>query len=210
MSRWDAPEFYKALGDIRNKDILEIGVGTGRIAKNVLDMSCARFVGLDISPSTIERARLNLSNYENIELVVGDIESFRRDASFDVTYSVLTLMHVKHKKVALSNMVASLKPGGRLVISISYDGDLLDYGSRKVKLFSTTAQECAQWLKEFGCEVSPIIDLVDSFVGSNGEKSYRYGENFSSLVIATKTSASRGTAKMCFTTGISSFDGKVA
>jgi len=189
QSRWDALAFYEALGDVRDKDVLEIGVGTGRVAKNVLDLGCARLVGIDISPSTIERARSNLSDYQNVELVVAAIESFRRDISFDVAYSVLTFMHVEHKRTALSNIVASLRFGGHLALSVSYDGDWLDYGSRRVKLFPAAAEEYATWLKRLGCEVAPPVNLVDSFVYADGKKSCRYGEVFSSVIKATKRTA---------------------
>ena len=39
---------------------MEIGVGTGRIAKNILAEGCQSFTGIDISPRTIKRAKENL------------------------------------------------------------------------------------------------------------------------------------------------------
>ncbi|WP_461368596.1 class I SAM-dependent methyltransferase, partial [Candidatus Darwinibacter acetoxidans] len=46
--------------------MLEIGVGTGRLARRVLDMGCRTFTGLDTSAKTLERARENLAAYPNV------------------------------------------------------------------------------------------------------------------------------------------------
>ena len=118
MARWDGPLFFNALGDLSGKNVLEIGIGTGRVAREVLERGCKHLTGIDVSPGTIERAENNLHDYPNTELIVADCESFIRDESFDVAYSVLTFMHIEKKQRALANLVGSLKAGRRLVLSI--------------------------------------------------------------------------------------------
>ena len=103
MARWDGPAFLKALGDLSGKCVLEVGVGAGRVALQVLRRGCGRLTGVDLSPKTVARARSNLADYRNVELVVGDVGRFVRPESFDVAYSVLTLMHVEDKAKALGN-----------------------------------------------------------------------------------------------------------
>lgn len=37
MARWDGPLFFDALGDLSNADALEVGIGTGRIERQLLE-----------------------------------------------------------------------------------------------------------------------------------------------------------------------------
>lgn len=49
MNKWDGQVFIDALQLDENKEILEIGLGTGRIAVKVAPY-CKRLTGIDISP----------------------------------------------------------------------------------------------------------------------------------------------------------------
>ena len=69
------------------KYVLEVGVGTGRLARKVCGY-CEKFVGIDISPKTIERAKYNLSEYKNTQLICADILNFESECRFDVIYFV--------------------------------------------------------------------------------------------------------------------------
>ena len=71
MNKWDGEAFLDALQLSTSKRVLEIGVGTGRIAIKVLPL-CGEFVGIDISAKTIVRAKENLANYSHAELICTD------------------------------------------------------------------------------------------------------------------------------------------
>ena len=98
MDKQDGQEFIESMQLDKSKSVLEIGVGTGRLAIKVAP-SCNRFIGIDISPKTIDRATKNLSSYRNIQLICDDFMSFAFDEQFDVIYSSLTFMHIEDKKV---------------------------------------------------------------------------------------------------------------
>ncbi len=68
MEKWDGQPFIDALQLYKSKSVLEIGVGTGRLALKVVPY-CKRFTGIDISPKTIERAKKHLGEYENVSLI---------------------------------------------------------------------------------------------------------------------------------------------
>lgn len=176
MSRWDGPLFFEALGSTEGKDVLEIGVGTGRLARRVLDMGCRAFAGLDISAKTVKRARENLKAYPNICLMLGDIEEFRFCERFDVAYSVLTFMHIERKRVALANIVEALHPHGILVLSLSNEGECLDFGSHKVRLYPAPVEDYVAWLTELGCRVDQPIDLVDRAYATDSPRRGDEGE----------------------------------
>lgn len=56
MDNWDGQPFLDALELTRDKSVLEIGIGTGRLAARAAPR-CARLTGIDLSPKTIARAR---------------------------------------------------------------------------------------------------------------------------------------------------------
>lgn len=159
MAGWDGAPFFNALGDLTEKRVLEVGVGTGRVAQQVLARGCATFTGLDISAPTIARACAHLSAYPHARLHVADILDYRNPAAFDVAYSVLTFLHIADKPRALAHMVEALGPGGRLVLSISLDGPWLDYGSRRLRLYPADPADYLPWLYALGCHVAPPTDL---------------------------------------------------
>lgn len=188
MKRWDGNEFYNSLNLTNEKVVLEVGVGTGRIAQNVLDIGCKSFTGLDISPKTIERAKENLlGKHNNVELLLQNIEKFNRVNHYDVVYSVLTFMHIENKEKALANISSSLKPCGNVVLSISSQPDWLDFGSRKVKLFPKEQGYYIEVLKKLNFEIVEIIDLIDTFIlPCTSEKQPEYGQKIATIINARK------------------------
>ena len=186
MARWDGPPFWDALGDLSEKDVLEVGIGCGRIARRVLKQGCRSLTGLDISPKTIAAAKADLAEFPKVELVLADINDFVQPESFDAAFSVLTLMHVQDKQRALQNVVNSLRPGGHLVLSIDNASDSLDFGNWIVTLYPWAPERYAQVLSSIGCEVADPIPLIDIWVTPKGKKSETYGQEIAALVKATK------------------------
>ncbi len=186
MSKWAGPEFFTALGELQGKHVAEIGVGTGRLAKRILELGCSHFTGIDISPSTIAKARLNLKQYNNMDLIVADAEAYTSIEAYDVIYSVLTFMHLKDKRKTISNIVNSLKPNGIAVVSISRQDKVITCGNRKIELYIDSASDCAEIFRLNGCIVEPLIDVVDFFTFPNGEKDSTYGRVATTIVKAVK------------------------
>ena len=186
MARWDGPEFFRALGDTMDRDILEVGIGVGRIAGRLLAQGCRSLSGLDVSPKTIAAAKHDLKRFENLELLLEDITEFRRRESFDIACSVLTFMHVKDKRRALQNVVDSLRTGGRAVLSIDDGPDTLDFGKWTVRLYPWPPERYAEVLAETGCEVEEPVPLIDNWVGPDGKRSDTYGERVATLITAVK------------------------
>ncbi|MBQ2881889.1 MAG: class I SAM-dependent methyltransferase, partial [Clostridia bacterium] len=83
MSKWDGESFIEALELSPNKKVLEIGIGTGRLAAKIAPY-CLKLTGIDISPKTIERAKVNLEEYDNISFICADFNSYGFGETFDV------------------------------------------------------------------------------------------------------------------------------
>lgn len=163
LEQSDGPAFFQALGDVRGQAVLEIGVGTGRVARKMLELGCAFLTGIDVSPKTLERARRNLAAYSNIELLLCDVKAFTREGAFDAAYCIWAFFHIADQRRALANIVASLKPGGRLVLSLETSGKWLDYGPRRIRQYPVQPDAVVNWLAALHCRVEPPVVVYDAF-----------------------------------------------
>ena len=163
MEQADGPAFWQALGDVRDQVVLEVGVGTGRVGRRLLELGCAQLTGIDVSPKTLERARRNLAAYPNLELLLCNVEEFTREGAFDVAYCVWAFFHIADQRCALANIVASLKPGGRLVLSLETVDAWLDYGPRRIRQYPVPQDVVVRWLEELHCHVDPPVVVYDAF-----------------------------------------------
>ena len=141
MDQWDGQAFIDKMELDKNKSVLEIGVGTGRLAVRVAPL-CGYFCGIDISNKTIGRAKENLSGQNNVELYCGDFLTFDILQKFDIIYSSLTFMHIEEKQKAIGKIAALLKGGGKFVLSTDKNqGGFIDTGTRKITVFPDTPME---------------------------------------------------------------------
>lgn len=153
MDKWDGQAFIDSMELNGNKSVLEIGVGTGRLAVRVAPL-CGGFCGIDLSLKTIERARENLANFNNVALVCGDFLTYPFSSTFDVIYSSLTFMHIRKKEMAIKKVVDLLKDGGRFVLSIDKNqSEFIDMSSRKVKIYPDAPTETEKALQSSGLSV---------------------------------------------------------
>ena len=67
MNKWDGELFIEEMKLTKDKTVLEIGIGTGRLALKVAT-ECKTLYGIDISPKTIEKAKINLKEFVKKQL----------------------------------------------------------------------------------------------------------------------------------------------
>ena len=140
MDLWDGPAFLAALELSADMEVLEIGVGTGRLAARAAPL-CARLTGIDVSSKTTARAVENLADHPNIHLVCADFLEYEFQNRFDVIYSSLTMMHIADKAAFLRKAAGLLRPGGRLVLSLDKNqSEFLDMGTRKLRIWPDTPE----------------------------------------------------------------------
>ncbi len=153
MDKWDGQAFIDSMELDKNKSVLEIGVGTGRLAVRVAPL-CGQFCGIDISPKTIDRAKENLAEYRNIDLICADFLSYKFDRKFDVIYSSLTFMHIEEKQKAINKAAALLKDGGKFVLSIDKNqSEYIDTGTCKIKIYPDNSDAITEYIKAAGLTI---------------------------------------------------------
>lgn len=135
MDKWDGSEFIASMHLSGKERVLEIGVGTGRVASRVLPL-CRTLDGIDISPKTIERAQENLSTHKNKHLICADFLDYDFEETYDVIYSTLTLQHFEDKQAFISKASAILNLNGLLCLSLDKNqSEFIDMGSRKLRVY---------------------------------------------------------------------------
>lgn len=140
MDKWDGGVLIGQLCLSGRESVLEIGVGTGRLALRVAPL-CRTFCGIDLSPKTIERAGEHLATHKNVHLLCDDFLTHDFDGDrFDVIYSSLTFMHIGEKRRAIERVYGLLLSGGRFVLSIDKNqATSIDYGTRLLEIYPDTS-----------------------------------------------------------------------
>ena len=141
MDKWDGHPFIDKMRLDNTKSVLEIGVGTGRLALRTAPL-CRTFTGIDLSPKTIKRAKENLSHLSNITLINADFTTHVFFHKFDVIYSSLTFMHIQNKQSAIAKISSLLNTDGNFLLSIDKNpSDFIDTGASKLKIYPDAPAE---------------------------------------------------------------------
>ena len=164
MDKWDGQQFIDLLQLTKEKSVLEIGVGTGRLAVRVAP-ECREFCGIDLSPKTVKRAKENLKEQTNVALICGDFMSYEFGRKFDVIYSSLTFMHIKDKQAPINKVKSLLNDGGRFVLSIDKNqSDTIDYGTRKIKIYPDNKEDIVKYITQSGMNLMKVFETDFAFV----------------------------------------------
>lgn len=164
MNKWDGQIFVDFMQLDKTKTVLEIGVGTGRIAAKVAP-HCLHFTGIDISPKTIERARINLAAYSNIFLVCDNFLNYCFETNYDVIYSSLTMMHFEDKQQVIEKVDSLLKASGVFCLSIDKNqSDYIDMGSRKVTVFPDTHDNITSFVEKTKMKVVCVREIENAYI----------------------------------------------
>jgi len=108
------------ISEIENKTFLEIGCGSGRSIKYLIDKGAEKVYGLDISSVQIAEAkRFNevAITQNKVELIKGKMEDTLNIDSVDVVFSVYAIGWTPDPEITLKNIYSYLKPGGTFIWS---------------------------------------------------------------------------------------------
>ena len=99
---------------INNKKIMEVGVGSGRISKNLLKFKPESIVGIEPSEA-INVAKKNI-NSEKLKLQNIKGQEIKFENEFDYVFSLGVIHHIPEYKEVLVKILHSMKPDGKFII----------------------------------------------------------------------------------------------
>ncbi len=112
---FELPLFRRMGLDLRGKDVLEIGCGSGYGAALLHDLGPKSYLGLDLMAEQIELARKHHPQFEFHVQDATDLSQFA-DASLDVVIIFGVLHHILDWRAAIDEIQRVLKPGGSLFL----------------------------------------------------------------------------------------------
>ncbi|MBL8470185.1 MAG: methyltransferase domain-containing protein [Rhodocyclaceae bacterium] len=117
------PTFFN-FADMRGKRVLEIGVGNGVDAVEMLRCG-AVYTGIDITRNHLDLARRNIELVQDQNLtgrveniVEGDLLEVSLPGNYDVVYAFGVLHHIAHEAEHLRRIYELLRPGGELKVAL--------------------------------------------------------------------------------------------
>lgn len=147
----------------QDRDVLEVGCGTGLILRRIAEVArSAR--GVDISPGMLDKAR-----QRGLEVVVGSATDLPYDdASFDTVTSFKVLAHVEDLPKALSEGARVTRSGGHILFEF-YNRHSLRYLAKRLTspgAISRNHDESAvytRWhsLDELKASLPADLELID-------------------------------------------------
>jgi len=112
---FEMPMFRQMGLDLQNKDVLEIGCGSGYGAYLLNQLQPKSYIGLDVMEEQVELARKNYSQFQFLIQDAEDLSQFV-DESKDVIIIFGVLHHIPNLRKAIDEIARVLKPNGQLFL----------------------------------------------------------------------------------------------
>ncbi|MET8981155.1 class I SAM-dependent methyltransferase [Streptomyces sp. NPDC004539] len=126
----DRPAMLELAGDVRGRDVLDLGCGAGHLLAELLARGAATAMGVDGSASLLSAASARLG--DRAVLRRHDLEeplSFLDDETWDLVVMALVHHHIEARGQLLAEIRRVLRPGGRLLVSTTHPtADWLYFG----------------------------------------------------------------------------------
>ncbi|MDF1865581.1 MAG: methyltransferase domain-containing protein [Saprospiraceae bacterium] len=150
--------------DFKGKIVLDVGCGTGGLARRIGESGAKMVYGIDYAASAIEvaKSKNSLSNVDFKNISLNDWEGF-----VDVVISCGTLEHMDQPWDVLQQFADLIKPGGEVIISCPHFFNLRGFiwvGLQKLfdvpmsltDVHSIAPSDIQKWIKDTGLELKTI------------------------------------------------------
>lgn len=170
--------------------LIDVGCGSGRLARPLAGYLTGRYLGIDVVPALINHAR-QLVNRPDWRFEVAPGLSIPEDAdAADMVCFFSVFTHLLHEQsfVYLRDARRVLKPGGRIVFSFLdftmpnhweiFEGNVADVGvnAQHLNVFMST-DAIAVWAGRLGLELEAIRPGTDSFIPLSAPVTFANGSS---------------------------------
>ncbi|WP_240190005.1 class I SAM-dependent methyltransferase [Bacillus sp. P14.5] len=116
----EAPVILKLIGDVRNKEILDLGCGDGTFGKELLSKGAGHYTGIDGSKNMVETA-VSTTSSPQASIRLGDLENLELNQNeYDLIISRMVLHYIENLESLVKEVYAAVKPGGKFVFSVMH------------------------------------------------------------------------------------------
>ena len=100
----------------KNKNILDAGCGIGRNTYWPILYGAKSAVAIDLDDRTLNAAKNNLSEFNNVKISKQSIYDIQYENKFDISFSIGVVHHLEFPKKAIDELVKATKPGGKILV----------------------------------------------------------------------------------------------
>jgi len=136
---------------IKDKVVLEVGSGSGRILRMLSRFSPRELIGVEPSKGGLNRILQNTSDLKNLTVLNVAGAEFKT-TNVDIIFSLGVIHHIKNPKETLVNIYDSLKPGGQFVCWVYGMENNRTYVLGRILISPITRLMSDKYLDKF-CEV---------------------------------------------------------
>ena len=175
---WDSFEKDRVLpmlGDLKNKKVLDVGAGTGRLALRMAKLD-AQVTALDISEEMLEKFNVLCSMFH---AVVGDAENLPfADESFDIVVATFLIVHLKDPRRFFDEAYRVLKNSGLFLVT--------NINQRKAPAVKT--KDGLIEIESFYHRPEAVVELLEELAFSVEQNKFvKEGENWvNQIILATR------------------------
>lgn len=114
LNSFEKDELLKLIGDIKGKQVLDAGCGTGRMISELREKG-AIIKAVDISE---EALRMVNNKFPDVETILADVNKLPfKDESFDFVLAAFLIVHIKNINPVFDEIHRVLKNNGRFILS---------------------------------------------------------------------------------------------
>ncbi|MEK7580146.1 MAG: class I SAM-dependent methyltransferase [Patescibacteria group bacterium] len=114
LNSFEQGKIFELLGEIKNKEVLDVGAGTGRLT-NILVQKGAKVTAMDISKKMLDVLR---RKNPLIKTIIGGAENLPfKDKIFDLVISTFLIIHLKDLTKFFNEVCRVLKDDGYFLLT---------------------------------------------------------------------------------------------
>lgn len=105
------------LGNLKNKNLIDIGSGYGETAKLACSLGCSSVVAFTVSKKQFNYSKRSSKGFPVKYLLQDWLQNNLEEESFDAAFSIECFSHIGDKNEFFNQIYKKLKPGGKFVMT---------------------------------------------------------------------------------------------